>query len=100
MQVKIKRVVIILGHDKIVDFLIKNGANVDSEDRNDQTPLHLAALNGYLNTCLTLFKCNRLNQKAIEILLKNDANPNTKDINGRSSIDIAEEKGKIQSYAE
>lgn len=95
MKTKTKRVFsIILGHDKTVDFLIQNGANVHSENRNGQTSLHLASMNGNLNTCQTLFKCNRLNNKVIEILLKNDADPNAKDINGRSSIDLAEEKGK------
>lgn len=36
-----------LGNDKIIDLLIKNGANVDLPDNNNQrTALHYAAYNG------------------------------------------------------
>lgn len=35
-----------LGNDKIIDLLIKNGANVDLPDNNQRTPLHYAAFLG------------------------------------------------------
>lgn len=35
-----------LGHEAIVDMLIKSGANVNRDDNNQTTPLHNAAENG------------------------------------------------------
>lgn len=77
----------------MIDILIQAGANVSCVDKIGRTPLHSAVVNGNLNTCQTLYKCNRLNQKAIEVLIKQNADPYLEDQNGTSSIDIAAEKG-------
>lgn len=37
---------IYLGHVKVAELLLKNGANIHAEEENKWTPLHLAAKNG------------------------------------------------------
>lgn len=81
------------GHYKIVNLLIEAGANISFVNAEGQTALHLAVANGNLNSCQTLYKCNRINEKVIEALLKNGADPYLEDQNGKSSIDVANEKG-------
>lgn len=34
------------GRDKIAEFLIEHGANVDAKEKDEWTPLHLAAESG------------------------------------------------------
>lgn len=44
------------GHEKVVEILIQNGANMTIVDESDETALHLAAKNG-----------NCLNQSAMQL---------------------------------
>lgn len=39
-------IIYLLGHDKIVDLMIKNGADVDFPDNRNRTALHYAAFKG------------------------------------------------------
>lgn len=36
------------GHGKVVEILLKNGANVNARDKNENTPIHAAAHQGKL----------------------------------------------------
>ncbi len=42
------------GQQEAVELLIRNGANIDTQDTNGATPLHLALLNGHINLLQTL----------------------------------------------
>lgn len=39
-----------LAHEKIVDLLLQNGANINAQNKNRLTPLHLAVKNGNIET--------------------------------------------------
>ena len=58
---------------------MKCGAQVDSEDPMRRTPLHYAAMSGYLEACI--------------LLLKNFANKRHMDDQGRNTLVIAEKYG-------
>lgn len=50
----------LLGHDKIADILIQNGANVHAADNDGETPLSLATHKGKIckvKKFSKLFKC-------------------------------------------
>lgn len=36
----------VLAHEKLVDLLLQNGANINAQDKNLHTPLHVAVRNG------------------------------------------------------
>ena len=55
-----------------VDFLIKNGAEVDAKDENGRTPLHVAS--------------NINNLQIVELLTRNGAKVDAKDKNGRTPL--------------
>ena len=44
------------GHTKIVELLIKNGANMNIADKDGYTPLHMASRNGHLDTTRLLLE--------------------------------------------
>lgn len=70
-----------LGHEKLVELLIKNGANVSQVDVHKRSPLHYAAENG--------------ESKIIDLLIQNGGDPNAKDSSGKTASDIIKSKGKI-----
>lgn len=37
-----------LGHENLIEFLLKNGANISAEDKDRYTPLHFAVEKGKL----------------------------------------------------
>lgn len=40
------------GREKIANVLVKNGANVNSQDKLLRSPLHVAARNGSFSNCM------------------------------------------------
>ena len=70
-----------LGADSIVDFLIKNGVNVNSVDLLGKTPLHYAAAQN--------------NSTVVLELINFGAALNIKDGKGYTPLDIAKEKNNI-----
>ena len=70
------------GYDYVVEFLCKNGSNVNFSNDKGITPLHLAALKGQLNI--------------IKILLQYGANINSKDSTGKTPLKIA--RGECKEF--
>lgn len=62
------------GDPKVADILLLHQANINTSDRNGQTPLHFAVQQAHL--------------QAVEWLLRNGANPNTRDIRGRTPLGL------------
>lgn len=58
-----------LGHAKIVEILIKNGANINRQDPMGQTPLHLAVKSGNSNIQMYTLAHLKLMEKWIEMLM-------------------------------
>jgi ankyrin repeat protein len=71
-----KRTLLILsaskGKDKLLNYLIENGANINFQDKNGYSALHFASQNNEI--------------EIIEILLNKGANPNIRDLYGNSPI--------------
>ena len=63
---------------QVAKILLEYHASIDSLDKNERTPLHIAAMNGQ--------------DKLTEILLNNKANVNALDNRKRSPLDMAAEK--------
>lgn len=71
-----------LGYDRIVEILLANGARANTRINNDQTALHVAALEG--------------NNKVISVLLsKGRADINHADNNGNTAILFAAKAGNV-----
>ncbi|XP_055308114.1 integrin-linked protein kinase-like [Sitodiplosis mosellana] len=70
------------GRKTVVDFLIMNGANVNSEDRIHQTPLHLATEKNHM--------------EVVELLIAKKARVNSVDIHGRTPLHYAAKNGNLQ----
>jgi len=68
-----------LRNEDIVNFLIKNGADVNKEDKNGKTPLMLACGKGYENI--------------VKILIENGANVNKENKNGETPLLLANKSG-------
>ncbi len=62
------------GHSKMMEFLIRRGANVKSTNRDGNTPLHVAA-----------FLCH---EDIVKFLLKKGCSPTRKNTRGESPLDI------------
>jgi hypothetical protein len=73
----------IKGHIPVVDFLIKNGANVNAKANYGTTPLHCATYTGG-------------NLPIVELLLENGANPNIQDINMNTPFHVAVQSGNTE----
>lgn len=67
---------------QIAEILLRNGANVNAQNRDGYTPLHLAVANS--------------KQKVAALLLKYQADPTIKDFYGRNVIEVSpHENGKV-----
>lgn len=66
------------GHDKAVQVLAENGADINVINSVNGSPLHVAG-----------------NEKVIEALVRNGANVNAKNKEGQSALDIARNRGKF-----
>lgn len=90
-------VISILGHDKIAELLIQNGANVNAMTIYGRTPLHWSAINGNLfysivikenvNVLIINFQFAD-NVKIADLLLRNGG-----DYNGQTALSLAISKG-------
>jgi ankyrin repeat protein len=67
-------------YKKIIIYLIKGGININHQDNDGNTALHIA---------IKL----RQNNEIIKLLLDNGADVNIKNKNGKTPLDIAMEKG-------
>jgi ankyrin repeat protein len=67
------------GHDSVVEFLIASKADVNARSVNENTPLHLAALNG--------------RKRAAKLLIAAGANVNAKDNDGGTPLHDAVSQG-------
>jgi ankyrin repeat protein len=93
------------GHDKIVEILIQNGADVAIRDEREATALHHAAQSGHSSIVEMLIKagcdldaldknrwtpvmnaCYWANESALLVLLKAGADSNLKNIDGRTAL--------------
>jgi len=102
------------GHQEIVKYLLKQGANVNLS-RNRLRPLHVAAIGGHLNVIKILFKAG-VNADVLEykgdrtplhwaaqegqiqagrLLIKNGANINKLNAHGETPLLIATGEGNI-----
>lgn len=63
-------------------LLIQNGADVDAQNMNQSTPLHLAASSHLA-----------LEGTVVRLLLQHGANADAKDSEGRTPLDIASSEG-------
>ncbi len=104
------------GHTKIVDFLLKEGANVEATDNHGSTSLIEAASRGHKNTCKALlsiganinatdndlwtslmFAVWEVHYETIELLLTYNANITIKNNEEKTALDLANEKSKLSS---
>ncbi|MFP3030623.1 MAG: ankyrin repeat domain-containing protein [Wolbachia sp.] len=69
------------GCEKVIDALIKNGANIEVEDKEKNTPLHRAAKNGYIDI--------------VNTLIGNGADVNKVTIYGRTPLYLAVAEGHM-----
>ncbi|PHU08701.1 hypothetical protein BC332_20561 [Capsicum chinense] len=99
------------GHAQIVDYLVKNKADVGAAAMDDMGAIHFAAQKGHLEVVRLLVSsgvsvksCNRKGMTAlhyaaqgshlelVKYLLKKGANPNAKNKAGKTSIDLASDE--------
>ncbi len=71
-----------LNEFNIIPILIKNGANLDTKGKNNETPLYLAAFKG--------------NNEAVKLLLDNNANIELKTIFGNAPLHMASYNENIE----
>lgn len=69
------------GKEKVVRVLLRNGADVNSRERDDWTPLHLVAQNGSVQIA--------------EILIQNNATVDAQNKLGKSPLHLAAYFGKF-----
>lgn len=86
-------------HDKVVEILVRNFADVHVKDSDGFTPLHYAILNGsfidiirflhfFINN-YTVLSLSLGRIEAIENLIRNGANPNEKTNGGLTTLHLA-----------
>jgi ankyrin repeat protein len=74
------------GHSKIVDLLLKSGANIDACSNQNVTPLMCAAAWDYFDT--------------VKLLLDQGADASIQDCTGATALDTALEKGEDDRIVE
>ncbi|VDD89908.1 unnamed protein product [Enterobius vermicularis] len=96
------------GHSEIVELLVQNGANVNSEDNNFLTPLHYAARYNADNSSLKVenfvglsdaIDRHRYHPILFE-LIKNNGKTSAKDKYGRTPLHYAAMEGNIRAARE
>lgn len=70
---------------KVIEFLLKNGANPNEQDDNGNTPLHYAAQNGDI--------------ESVKLLLAYNAKPNVTNIYAKTALDDINSKKTKHSLA-
>ncbi len=95
------------GNEAMVQLLLKHGAGVNSKDKNGNTPLFWAALNGFTTLCQTLiahgadvnldspivFAAQKGNEAIVELLLSHGAAVDGQDSNGQTALSCAAQNG-------
>jgi ankyrin repeat protein len=72
-----------LGHGKVAEVLLANGADVNARDAKEFTPLHSAALDG--------------RSEVVALLLAHKADSTAKSWNGKTPLDFARTRGDAQT---
>ena len=70
------------GNEECIKILLQYNARIETEDHNNDTPLHLASYFGYV--------------KCVELLLQANANIESKDLDQQTSLASAAEQGNIE----
>lgn len=98
MEKKIIKLIILLGHEKLVELLISRGANINAKDFFERTPLLLAASEGHLKIVqilrekgATLESTDR--DKAVKELTDENDNINKQDT--KTDQELANVKGIV-----
>ena len=77
---------VISRNTQVVQILLDAGANIEAENEQDRTPLHLAMLNNDVNVSLFCwFSANKM----IRILLKEGSDVNAEDMKGQTPLHMA-----------
>lgn len=71
--------ILFTGDSRLVRILIENGADVNLENGDNETALHIATVIG--------------REEIVELLVKNNAEVNRRNRNEKTALDIAIEKG-------
>lgn len=108
MQFSYFRLINVSGKESIMQILIENGQNVDSQDNDGSTPLHLAAEFGmYTEMYCQCFHFNNLNrtmlcfvglidvpglENIVQFLLKQGATFDSKNLAGETPLALANKR--------
>lgn len=95
------RTIFFLGNEDVFRALIELGAKINAEDKNKQTPLHLAASQG-----LPLSKSDPIliaispinfsaNEDVVRALIELGAKVDAEDVNKKTPSQIADQKGDL-----
>ena len=96
------------GHAEVVRTLLRHGADPNSRDNWNYTPLHEAAVKGKVDVCVgeSLFQnffcafkilppANNIRVIVLTVLLQHGADPNIRNTDGKTALDVAETSAKL-----